>query len=94
MLFKKSNGQVSDVDVSKASLAIIGPSAGAESILSRFTSGEIGSMMQWAREQKAADGAINLARWPGWQAACERLHLDAGRAREVTEALLARLSGS
>jgi hypothetical protein len=93
MLFKKTNGQVSDVDVSKASLVIIGPSAGAESILSQFTSGEIGSMMNWAREQKAADGAINLAGWPGWQGACERLHLDAGRASEVAAALIARLAG-
>jgi hypothetical protein len=84
---------VSHVNVSKASLVILGPSGGVESILSQFTSGEIGSMMQWAREQKATDGAINLARWPGWQAACERLYLDAGRAREVAEALLARLAG-
>lgn len=93
MLFKKANGQVSDVDVSKASVVILGPSTVAESILSQFTSGEIDSMMRWTREQKAATGAINLARWPGWQAACERLHLDASRAREVAEALLARLAG-
>lgn len=94
MLFKKANGQVSDVDVSKASLVILGPSAGAESILSQFTSGEISSMMQWARAQGSASGSINLANWPGWQEACERLHLDAGRAREVAAALLARLGAS
>lgn len=93
MLFKKTNGRVSDVDVSKVSLVILGPSDGAESILLQFTSSEIGSMMQWAREQKPTDDAINLARWPGWQAACERLQLDAGRAREVAEALLAHLAG-
>lgn len=72
---------------------ILGPLDGAESILLQFTSSEIGSIMQWAREQKPTDDAINLARWPGWQAACERLQLDAGRAREVAEALLARLAG-
>lgn len=94
MLFKKANGQVSDVDISKASLAILGPSAGGESILSQFTSGEIRSMMQWARAQRSASRAINLVNWPGWQEACDRLHLDAGRAREVATALLARLGAS
>lgn len=91
MLFKKANGQVSDVDVSKASLVILGTSAGVESILAQFTNGEISSMMQWARTQRSANGSINLVNWPGWQEACGRLHLDAGRAREVAAALLARL---
>ncbi|KFC73301.1 hypothetical protein [Massilia sp. LC238] len=94
MLFKKANGQVSDVDVSKASVMILGPSVGAESILSQFTSGEINGMLQWARTHRSANGAINLVNWPGWQDACERLHLDAGRAREVAAALLARLGTS
>ena len=93
MLFKKANWQTYDMDVSKAPLMILGSSADTESILSQFTSDEIGIMTQWAREQKAADGAINLVRWPGWQRACECLHLDAGRAREIAEALLARLAG-
>lgn len=94
MLFKKANGQVYDVDVSKASLVILTPLAGAESILSRFTSGEISGMMQWARTQQPGNGSINLTNWPGWQEACERLQLDAGRAREVAAALLARLGAS
>jgi hypothetical protein len=94
MLFKKANGQVSEVDVSKASLVILGPSAGAGSILSQFSSAEISSMMQWARMQQPADGSINLVNWPGWKETCGRLHLDAGRAREVAAALLARLGTS
>lgn len=94
MLFKKANGQVIGVDVSKSSLVILGPSASADSILSQFTSGEISSMMQWAQTQQPAIGSINLASWPGWQEACARLHLDAKRAREVAVALLARLGTS
>lgn len=91
MLFKKASRQVNDVDVSKASLVILGPSSGAESVLEQFTSGEISSMMQWARAQQSANGSINLVNWAGWTDACGRLHLDAGRAREVAAALLARL---
>ncbi|SFC51552.1 hypothetical protein [Massilia yuzhufengensis] len=94
MLFKKANGQVSEVDAWKASVVILGPSDGAESILSQFTSAEISSMMQWAQTQQSANGSINLVNWPGWKDACGRLHLDAGRAREVAAALLARLAAS
>lgn len=95
MLFKNANGQVNDVNVSKAALVILGPSPdGAESILPRFTCGEISGMMQWARVRQPANGSISLASWPGRQEACEYLHLDAGRASEVAVALLARLDAS
>jgi hypothetical protein len=89
MLFKKQDGQVFRVDPSKVELLILGPTGGAESILSQFNDSELRSIMQWAREQQATD----LARWPGWQGACERLHLDTVRSREVADALLARLAG-
>lgn len=91
MLVKKANGQVSAVDVSKASLVILGPSDGAESILAQFTGAEISSMMQWVRTQQSASGPINLVNWPGWKDACGRLQLDTCRAREVAAALLTRL---
>ncbi|MBD8658499.1 hypothetical protein IFT68_23070 [Oxalobacteraceae sp. CFBP 13730] len=63
--------------------------------MAQFHIGEISRMMQWARiHQQPANGSINLVNWPGWHGACERLHLDAGRAREVAAALLARLGAS
>ncbi len=93
MLFKKANGETINVDMSKATPLIPYPSSHAESVLSKFTDAELESMLRWAREQKPADGAVNLACWPGWRGACERLNLDAGRAREVTDALFARLAG-
>lgn len=93
MLFKKANGETINVDMSKATPLIPFPSSNAESILSRFTDAERSDMIRWAQnETKTARGAVNLACWPGWQDACVRLHLDARRAHEVTEALLARLA--
>ena len=93
MLFKKANGEIFNVDMSKAIPLILYPSANAESILSKFTDAELDSMLQWTREQKPVSGAVNLASWPGWQDAHERLNLDSGRAREVVDALFARLAG-
>lgn len=72
---------------------IISPEGGGESVLSKFSEAELGEMLRWAQAQKGAGKGVNLASWSGW-ADCLRMSLDAGRAREISEALLARLQAT
>lgn len=73
---------------------IISPEGGGEAVLSKFSEAELGEMLRWAQAQKGAGKGVNLASWPGWPDACLRIRLDAGRAREISEALLARLQAT
>lgn len=70
---------------------IISPEGSGESVLSKFSEAELGEMLRWAQAQKGAGKGVTLASWPDWQDACLRMRLDAGSAREISEALLARL---
>lgn len=94
MLFKNAKGEVKYMDASSAAAVILVGSNNAESILSQFSAVEMGDMIRWARAEASTGNAVNLARWPGWQSACARMNLDAGRAREVASALLARLTAA
>lgn len=73
---------------------IISSEGSGESVLSKFSDAELGEILRWAQGQKGAGKGVNLASWPGWPDACLRMRLDAGRARDISEALLARLQAT
>lgn len=73
---------------------IISPEGGGESVLSKFSEAELGEMLRWAQAQKRAGKGVNMESWSGWAGACLRMSLDAGRAGEISEALLARLQAT